>query len=405
MKRRESKKMNWNDCIERTNTHSVKWSYTDEEVIPMCIADMDFQVSPAIIDAMKKKAAHGIYGYSTFCKGYDEAIIHWWQRRHQCTIEKEWISFSPGIIPGMNLLLQIFTKPGDKVIVQDPVYYPFYSSIENNACEIVKNTLIYRDGRYEIDFDDLEKKAADPLVKVLILCSPHNPVGRVWNYEELKKVGDICMKHDVWIISDEMHGDIVYQGHRHLPLFNIDPVFRTRSVICVAPSKTFNIAGLQTSIILIPNMELREKYEQKLYQYGMMRPNVFGVEATIAAYNDGETWLEDLLGYLEGNLQYVENYLHKNMSDVTYHKPEGTHLVWLGFEKLGIEGDVLWRFFLEEAKVKLDEGVKFGESGRTFLRMNIACPRERIDTALRRMQEAILHHRLKQHRQKEEVNK
>lgn len=258
--------MNWNDCIVRTHTHSVKWSTAPDEIIPMCIADMDFQVAPEIIEAMKKKAEHGIYGYTTFCDRYYRSIIGWWKRRFNMNIDKEWISFSPGIIPGINLLLQILTKPGDQVIVQEPVYYPFYSSIENHHCTIVHNSLVYKNGTYEMDFADLETKASDPKAKVLILCSPHNPVGRAWTEDELAKVADICLRHNVWIISDEMHGDLVYKGKQHHPLFSIHPEIKQRSILCAAPSKTFNVAGLQTSIIMIPNKELREKYNEKLFQ-------------------------------------------------------------------------------------------------------------------------------------------
>lgn len=381
--------LDWNHCIVRTNTHSVKWSISDEDIIPMCIADMDFQAAPEIIEAMKKKAEHGIYGYTTFCDRYYDAIINWWERRFSFQIEREWISFSPGIIPGVNLLLHLLTKPGDKVIVQDPVYYPFYTSIHNHKCEIETNSLKYRNGKYEMDFEDLERKAADPKAKVLILCSPHNPVGRVWTQEELQKVGDICLKHDVWIISDEMHGDLVYQGSRHVPFYQVDRSFQQKSIICVAPSKTFNIAGLQTSIILIANKELRQQYEEKLMQFGLMRPNVFGVEGTIAAYEDGEPWLEELLLYLEDNLRYVMSYFRNHTLGITPIKPEATHLVWLDCTDLGLEGEELHEFFLKEAKIKFDEGFKFGENGSSFIRMNIACPRERLETALQRMNEAI----------------
>lgn len=389
--------MNWNDCIERTNTHSVKWSFSDEEIIPMCIADMDFQVAPAIMEAMKKKSEHGIYGYTTFCERYYEAVMGWWKKRFGLHLEKEWITFSPGIIPGVNLLLHLLTEPGDKVIVQDPVYYPFYTSIDFHGCEAVKNSLLYENGRYEMDFEDLDRKASDPKAKVLILCSPHNPVGRVWTLEELRRVGEICMKHGVWIISDEIHGDLVYRQNRHIPFYQAGTDLQQRSIVCAAPSKTFNIAGLQTSIIMIANEELRNKYNEKLMQFGLMRPNGFGVEATIAAYESSESWLEELLDYLEGNLMYTENYFKTNMPEIKPVKPEATHLVWLDCTGLGMEGEELFQFFLREAKIKFDEGHKFGDNGKVFLRMNIACPRDRLDTALRRMQEAVLRLRMKRH--------
>jgi cysteine-S-conjugate beta-lyase len=386
--------MNWNDCIERTNTHSVKWSFPEEDVIPMCIADMDFQVSPAIVEALNQKAQHGIYGYTTFSERYFESIVSWWKKRFDMEINKDWICFSPGIIPGINVLLSVLTEPGDGVIIQDPVYYPFYSTIENHGCSVVKNTLLYQDGFYSIDFDDLEEKARQPETKVLILCSPHNPVGRVWSREELERIGEIAKRHHLWIISDEMHGDLVYKGHEHKPLFKVNESFSENSILCAAPSKTFNIAGLQTSILLIPNKELREKYNEKLTGYGLMRPNVFGIEGTIAAYEEGEPWLNELLMVLEDNKQYVLNYLEQHLPELKAIVPQATHLIWIDCSELGMSGEDLCTFFLEKARVKFDEGFKFGECGRSFVRMNIACPKERIDMALRRMNHAVLEHRV-----------
>ncbi|MGR3765781.1 MalY/PatB family protein [Rossellomorea sp. NS-SX7] len=382
--------MNWNDCIERTNTHSVKWSFPEEDVIPMCIADMDFQVAPAIVEALNQKASHGIYGYTTFSDRYFDSIVTWWKKRFDMEIDKDWICFSPGIIPGINVLLSVLTEPGDGVIIQDPVYYPFYSTIENHGCSVIKNTLMYQDGTYLIDFDDLEEKASQPETKLLILCSPHNPVGRVWSDEELRRIGEIAKRNDLWIISDEMHGDLVYQGHEHMPLFKADEDLKENSILCAAPSKTFNIAGLQTSILLIPNKELREKYNEKLTGYGLMRPNVFGIEGTIAAYEEGEPWLNELLMVLEDNKQYVFNYLDQHMPELKAIVPQATHLIWIDCSQLGMSGEELCAFFLEKARVKFDEGFKFGESGQSFVRMNIACPKERIDMALRRMNHAVL---------------
>lgn len=383
--------MNWNDCVVRTGTHSVKWSSIPDpnEIIPMCIADMDFQVAPEIMQAMVKKAAHGIYGYTTFCERYYLSIIQWWKKRFDLDIDKEWISFSPGIIPGINILLQILTKPGEHVIVQEPVYYPFYSSIENHQCKIVQNSLVYKNGTYEMDFADLEEKASDPKASVLILCSPHNPVGRVWTIDELNRVAEICLKHNVWIISDEMHGDLVYKGNQHHPLFAVNPKIQNQSIICAAPSKTFNVAGLQTSIIMIPNKDLREQYQQKLIQFGLMRPNVFGVEGTIAAYESCEYWLEELLVYLEENLQYVLNYFKTKIPEIIPIHPEATHLIWLDCSQLGMKGEELFQYFLNEAKIKFDEGYKFGQNGDSFVRMNIACPRERLENAMKRIEEAV----------------
>ncbi|WP_064092012.1 MalY/PatB family protein [Rossellomorea aquimaris] len=389
--------MNWNDCIERSNTHSVKWSFPIEDVIPMCIADMDFQVSPAIVEALNRKAQHGIYGYSTFSERYFNSIISWWKKRFNMEINKDWISFSPGIIPGINVLLSVLTKPGDGVIIQSPVYYPFYSTIENHGCSIINNTLLYKDGEYSIDFQDLEEKARHAKTKLLILCSPHNPVGRVWTRDELERIGDIALRHDLWVISDEMHGDLVYEGYEHIPLFKNNDRILEKSILCAAPSKTFNIAGLQTSILLIPNKDLRDQYNEKLTGFGLMRPNVFGIEGTIAAYEEGEPWLRELQMVLEENKQYVLNYLEQHLPELKGIVPQATHLIWIDCSKLGMESEELCTFFLEKAKVKFDEGFKFGSSGNKFVRMNIACPKERIDLALRRMHQVILEQRINQH--------
>ncbi|TDL80494.1 MalY/PatB family protein [Peribacillus frigoritolerans] len=375
--------------IDRRKTHSVKWYIEDQDMIPLCIADMDFQVSEEIVNAISQKAVHGIYGYSTFCERYYDAVQYWWNTQYDWELKREWISFSPGIIPGINLLLQALTQPGDAVIVQDPVYYPFFSTIETQGCTLLSNSLIYSNGTYTMNFEDFEEKASRPNTKIFILCSPHNPVGRVWTKEELRKIGEICEKHGVYVISDEMHGDLTYSGYKHTPFATVHPGHLKFSITCAAPSKTFNIAGMQSSIFIIPNKAVKEKYEKLLMGYGLMRPNAFAVEGTIAAYYKGLPWLEDVRSYLECNLQYVCSFLEQNIPSIKVVKPEATHLIWLDCRDLGIPHDELHHFFLEHARVRLDEGMKFGKGGYGFERINIACPREVLTEALLRMKAAV----------------
>ncbi|CAG9621327.1 MalY/PatB family protein [Sutcliffiella rhizosphaerae] len=375
--------------IDRRKTHSVKWFIEDQDILPLCIADMDFQVSEEIVHAISQKATHGIYGYSTFCARYYDAVEYWWKTQYDWELKKDWISFSPGIIPGMNLLLKALTKPGDAVIVQDPVYYPFFSTIETQGCKILTNSLLYENGTYRMNFEDFEQKASQPNTKMFILCSPHNPVGRVWTSEELRQIGDICERHGVLVISDEMHGDLTYNGHKHIPFAKVQPKHLSISVTCAAPSKTFNIAGMQSSIFIIPNKEIKEKYEELLIGYGLMRPNAFAVEGTIAAYYKGLPWLQEVKGYLESNLRYVCSYLEEHIPSIKVVQPEATHLIWLDCRNLGIPPEELHTFFLEKARVRLDEGTKFGSGGYGFERINIATPREVLTEALLRMKAAI----------------
>ncbi|MGE7765669.1 MalY/PatB family protein [Peribacillus sp. NPDC096540] len=375
--------------IDRRKTHSVKWYIEDQDIIPLCIADMDFQVSEEIVNAISQKALHGIYGYSTFCERYYDAVQYWWKTQYDWELKREWISFSPGIIPGINLLLKALTQPGDGVIVQDPVYYPFFSTIETQGCTILNNSLIYSNGAYEMNFEDFEEKASLPNTKVFILCSPHNPVGRVWKLEELKKIGEICDKHGVFVISDEMHGDLTYSGYKHIPFATVHPNHLKFSITCAAPSKTFNIAGMQSSIFIIPNKDVKERYEALLTGYGLMRPNAFAVEGTIAAYYKGLPWLQEVKGYLEDNLQYVSSFLKEYIPSIKIVKPEATHLIWLDCRDLGISYDKLHTFFLENVRVRPDEGKKFGSGGHGFERINIACPREVLTEALLRMKAAV----------------
>lgn len=380
--------------FNKENTDSVKWNFTKkilgyDDVIPMWIADMDFETVPEVKEAIIKRAAQGIYGYSETMAGYYDAIINWTEKRHQWKVEKEWLCISPGVITALNIVVKALTHPGDKVIIQSPVYYPFFNSISRNGCEILNNPLKSVEGRYYIDFEDLEEKIKDERVKLMIICNPHNPIGRVWTKEELQKIGEICLKHDVIVVSDEIHSDLIYKGYKHTPFASISKEFEQNSITCTAPSKTFNLAGLQTSNIIIPNKKLRKEYNIALENMGISRLNLFGVIGCEAAYKYGEEWLEQLLDYIEENKNFTEKYISEKIPKLKVVKAEGTYLLWIDFRELGMKGKDLKKFMMTKAKVAFNEGFIFGEGGEGFERMNIACPRSILQEALKRIEEAV----------------
>jgi cystathionine beta-lyase len=380
---------NFDNVINRHNTNSYKWDAADAELLPMWVADMDFEVPPPIKDAILIRAEHGIFGYSLPQESYYEAIISWEKRRHGWAIEKEWITFSPGIVPAVNMLVRALAQPGDKVIVQTPVYYPFFNAIINNGCQIEKNSLNFQNKKYLMDFEDLERKVKDPRAKLLILCSPHNPVGRVWTREELVRLGELCVANDVTVISDEIHCDLIFKGHKHLPFAALDKRFAKNSVTCIAPSKTFNLAGLQTSAVIIPNAKLRGRFSNVLVSDGLRSPNPFGITALEAAYNHGEPWLEQLMDYLSDNVDFLIRFVEERLPMVEVIKPEGTYLVWMDFRKLGLDPDTLEDLMLKKARVWLDEGYIFGRGGEGFERINVACPRSLLKQGLQRIERAV----------------
>jgi cystathionine beta-lyase len=310
-------------------------------------------------------------------------------RRHGWDIAPEWICISPGVVPALNMLVRTFTSPGDGVLIQPPVYHPFYHTIEYNAADVVTNPLIYEGGRYHMDFADLEQKVKDPSVKMAILCSPHNPIGRVWTRDELRRFGEICIANDVLVVSDEVHGDLIYKGNVFTPFAKISTDFAGHSIICTAPSKTFNLAGLQTSCVIIPDEELRARFRKTLDSNGLVIPNSFGIVALQAAYDHGEEWLEQVLGYLQANLEYLEAYVAERIPQIRVVRPEGTYLVWLDCRELGLDKLALKRLMMDEAKLYLDDGYIFGPGGDGFERINIACPRSILAEALDRIGKAI----------------
>ena len=389
-------KYNFDEVIDRTNHHSVKWDemktkFGDipNDVLPMWIADMEFRSPKPVIEAIKKAAEHGIYGYTSRPDSYYQAIIDWMERRHNWKVKKDWLAYSPGVVPALSLIIRAFCQPGDKVVVQPPVYYPFFRVIENNGCHIVNNPLKLSNKKYFMDYDDLERKIDDPRVKLLILCSPHNPVGRVWQKEELIILGEICLKHHIIVVSDEIHADILFKGYKHTPFASISPTFAHNSITCTAPSKTFNLAGLQTSTIIIPNKKYYRIYNNILDSLALDENNVFGLVALEAAYKDGEEWLEQLLSYLNENLKFLMKYFKERIPKIKVIRPEGTYLVWLDCRQLGLSTKDLNNFILKKARVALDDGYWFGAEGKGFMRINIACPRSFLEEGLKRIEKAV----------------
>jgi cystathionine beta-lyase len=396
----------FDEQVDRTGTDCLKWEfipqekdplhweYTDcfcgeDRILPMWVADMDFCCPEPVVKALVARAQQGIYGYTVPTDSFYQSVVGWMARRHGWEIAPQWICITPGVVPALNMLVRTFISPGDRVLIQPPVYYPFYSAVENNGGEVITNPLVYENGRYRMDYGDLAEKAKDPAVKMAILCSPHNPVGRVWTHEELLRFGDICIKNNVLVVSDEIHGDLVYQGHSFTPFAKISHDFAQHSITCTAPSKTFNLAGLLTSCIVIPDDELRARFGQILLSNGLVLASSFGVVALQAAYDHGEEWLEQLLIYLQANLEYLEGYVTEHIPQIRVVEPEGTYLVWLDCRELGLDRSALERLMREEARVYLDEGYIFGPEGEGFERINIACPRAVLAEGLDRIRQAI----------------
>lgn len=383
-------KYDFDQVIERRGTASLKWDTCAPDVLPMWVADMDFAVAEPIEQAMKERAAHPIYGYGEPPASYYESVCGWFQRRHGWDIRREWLSYSPGIVSALHFFYNCYLEPGEKVMMMDPVYYPFFAAAQRNNVTVEKSRLKIQDGKYRVDFADFEAKAADPRVKMFILCNPHNPGGRCWEKEELERMARICIDNGVLIISDEIHCDLTLNGNHYTPCASISPEITDHTVTCVAPSKTFNIAGLQTSCIVISNKELKDRYDTFLRSIGIMRPGVMGMAGFQAAYEKGGEWLDQLLVYLNGNLAFLKEYIAENLPFVRIMEPEATYLVWMDFREYGMEPEELHRKLLEEGKVWLDEGYLFGDSGNYYERINIACPRSVLKDALDRMKQVLV---------------
>lgn len=384
-------KYNFDMVVERRGTASEKWDMCDslfkgENLLPLWVADMDFPAPPEVIDALTARAKHGIFGYTAYTESSRAAVKRWFKTRHSWDIDMEWILFSPGVVPALGILVQAMTSPGDGVIIQRPVYHPFMKMVEANGRKLLNSPLRQSGtGSYEMDFDDLRAKAADPCAKMMILCSPHNPVGRVWRRDELETLTDICAEKNILIVSDEIHCDLVYREYTHLPLATVKPEYGSRIITCTAPSKTFNIAGLQLSNIIIPDENLRKLYRKALMRSGMFEPNSFAATAMEAAYNYGVPWLDGMMEYVRGNLEFMTELFSKELPEVNVIKPEGTYLAWTDFRKFGIGHGELLRIFVEEARVAPGQGDLYGVEGEGFIRLNLACPRSILEEGLQRV--------------------
>jgi cystathionine beta-lyase len=379
--------------IDRTGTESLKWVYPRkvlgvEDAIPMWVADMDFEAPPAVVEALRRRAGHGVFGYPLTPPSFFAAAIDWLKRRHGWEVRKEWMSMTPGIVPALNYCVRAFTKPGDGIIVQPPVYHPFYYAIENNGRCVVRNPLRSDGGRYTMDLEDLEHKIEAP-GQMLILCSPHNPVGRVWTGDELERLARIAVERDLIVVSDEIHHDLVYRGYRHHVLAALSPELADRTITCIAPSKTFNTAGLSTAAVVATNPGLLKKFEDEAERSGFDLGNALGIVAFESAYAHGEDWLDELLPYLEANIDFMQAFLAERVPGIRFVRPEGTYLALLDCRALPIEPAALNDFFLKKAGVYFSDGAIFGPEAAGFVRINFGCPRATLREALERIETAV----------------
>ena len=398
---------NFDEVIPRNETRSFKWDFRKDsgkvihwdgadpghgadQTLPMWVADMDFPSPQPVVDALAERVRHGVYGYTYADTPLYDSVVDWMQRRHNWDISADWVRIVPaGIVPGLHMLVQTYINPGEKVLIQPPVYYPFSFAIENNGGEIVNNPLIYEDGKYRMDYEDLERKTADPDVKLAILCSPHNPVGRVWTPEELARFAEICLRNNVLIIADEVHCDLTYEGVTFVPLCTLGAGIAEKTIVCNAPSKTFNLAGLQTSNLIFPGEALRARFDDTLKVVGLFGLNPLSALALETAYNEGEEWLNQLMTYIQGNYNYMAAYFAEHLPQLPIIKPEATYLVWFDCRSLGLDKDALEDLMFNKAKIYFDEGYIFGEEGEGFERINIACPRSIVVDAMERIKRAI----------------
>ncbi|MBS6642080.1 MAG: pyridoxal phosphate-dependent aminotransferase [Clostridiaceae bacterium] len=391
----DQKKYNFDEVIDRVGTHCLKFDRLPEgapaDALPLWVADMDFPCADPILDALHARIDRKIFGYTTYDNEEGKAAVcGWFKKRFDWSVDADDIFFSPGVVPAIAYLINALTEEGDGVVIQRPVYYPFTIKIEANGRRVVNNSLIYEDGAYRMDYEDLEMKMSDPLNKGMILCSPHNPAGRVWKEEELKKLVEICQKYDKWIISDEIHFDLTRIGVVHHPLLKIAPEYKDRIIVCTAPSKTFNLAGMHTSNLVISNPEYKKLWMRVANErFSASDCNPFGLTAEIAAYNDGENWLEQVREYLDRNIDYVREFVKQNLPKAKMVEAEGTYLVWIDFNGYEKDPKKLEELMQKKAKVALDEGYIFGEEGAGFERINVACARSVLVDCMERIKAAL----------------
>lgn len=386
--------LDFDKVINRRNTRCIKYDFAErrgmpKDVLPLWVADMDFKTSSYVVDALKERAEEGIFGYSEVQTPYFEIVRDWMKRHHDWEVQEPWLIKTPGVVFALAMAVKAYTEPGDSVLLQLPVYYPFSEVIEDNGRRVVSSDLyLGGDNRYHIDFEDFERKITDENIRLFFLCSPHNPVGRVWSKEELIKLGDICVKHGVIVVSDEIHNDFVFQGKHHV-FASLKKEYEDISIICTSPSKTFNLASMMISNIFIPNRQLKQKFRKQMDAAGTSQLSVLGLVACEAAYSQGEEWYQAMLDYVKGNIEFTRKFVEKNMPGVQMIDLEGTYLVWLEFRGIGISAEELDELIVHKAKLWLDSGNIFGESGKGFQRINVACPRSVLEEALNRIKNAI----------------
>ena len=384
----------FDEVIDRRNTDCLKYDFAvqrgrPKDVLPFWVADMDFSIAQEIEDALVKRCQHGIFGYSEATDGYFAALQNWYLKHFNWQVQRPWLIKTPGVVFALAMAVKAFTEPGDGVLVQQPVYYPFTEVIRDNDREVVNAPLALVNGHYEIDFADLEQKLANPKVKLMFLCSPHNPVGRVWTKEELLKVGDSCLKYNVITVSDEIHSDFVWDDNTHTPFATLGEEYQQNCIVCTAPSKTFNLAGLQVSNIFIPNQKLRRAFRKQIDAAGYSQLNTLGLVACQAAYAYGEEWLTQVKAYIRSNITFVDDYLKQNLPQIKMLPIEGTYLVWLDCSALGMTADEREQWLWHEAKLWLDGGGIFGKEGEAFERINVACPRATLLQGLEQLKAAV----------------
>lgn len=377
----------------RKNTRSVKWDmlepiFQTTDVLPMWVADMDFKAPQAVNDALIKRAQHGIFGYTVVDEDVKGSIVNWISRRHNWNIEQEWLTFSPGVVTSLHMAVQAFTKPNDKILIQTPVYTPFYNVIKQHDRKAIKNPLVYKDNYYQIDFTDFEEKLKQG-VKAFILCSPHNPVGRVWKKEELTEMARLCLKYDVLILADEIHCDLVFKDQRHIPIASLSDEVADQTITCMSPSKTFNLAGLDASYLITTNKEKRDTINTQFSNQGMSMLNTMGNTALEAAYVHGESWLDELIAVIEDHQKYVIDMFEAHAKELKVIQSEGTYLLWIDCNALNMDSEELKNFMIKKARVGLNPGTGYGEEGNTFMRMNLACPRATLEDGVNRIIHAV----------------
>lgn len=381
-------KYDFDKLTNRRNTGSLKWDVSENE-LPMWVADMDFETAPEIIDALKERVNHGIFGYSILPNEWEDAYINWWKNRHNFVIEREWLTFCTGVVPAISSIVRKLTTPAENVVIQTPVYNIFFNSILNSGRNVLESPLVYENGEYHIDFNDLEEKLANPQTSLMILCNPHNPIGKIWDKDTLAKIGELCYKHNVVVVSDEIHCDITAPDREYIPFASVSDICKNNSVTCIAPTKAFNIAGLQTAAVVVPNPNIHHKVWRGLNTDEVAEPNAFAVTATVAAFNNGGDWLNELNKYIDDNKKYVAKFIEENLSNLHVVPSEATYLLWLDCSNITDDANVLASDIRSYNGLYLSAGNQYGATGKNFLRLNTACQRSVLVKGMNRLKDAI----------------